>query len=321
MGIVGGCSLLAPDDAELLGGLRDGSAGEGGLGSDPGAGDGGNGGTVSDGSGGVRQAAGGTGGRPSNGGNLSDASVVGTGGNALDADAPDACTDAAPSCTGVVQPSPPLLPGIRLDVHCGAAVSSTADSCHIKAATTCPPEGYQGETHVTMTGISKLYYAVTLRIRGVVEPKVYMGGVPVVGSQGHFYSGGTAAGNPIYNTYGLTISDPPQSYFLNAGEEGELVLPIDYTQTVTIRAGAAVTVYTHSRNCAESYDCKDLSLAPKCPEAAPLTGVTHLTDKGQFVQVDFEKAGKPTTVPAKDPTATGAEATSSADQPADAGQP
>jgi hypothetical protein len=82
-------------------------------------------------------------------------------------------------------------------------------------------------------------FDVDLRFVGVVEQKSYTGG-----SNDSLYW--QVGGSPVadsYNVYALTISSPPQTFYINRGTSGLLVcFAIDYTQTVTINAGATVTL-------------------------------------------------------------------------------
>ncbi len=166
--------------------------------------------------------------------------------------------------------------------------------------TSCPKEGYQAHQVVSFGGMPKTLYRVKLRFRGVVEPKLYANGTAdIAGSNGQFYTGGSPAGNPIYNTYGLTVSDPAQTYYLNSWMEGDFVLALDYQETLLVRAGAVITLYGYTKLCALSYDCADLSMAPSCTPKL-LAGVSHLPDKGQFIQIDVvDISVAPATVPPK----------------------
>jgi hypothetical protein len=139
---------------------------------------------------------------------------------------------------------------------------------------------------IVFGGSPTLQYWAKLRFRGIVEPKVFQGGVAdIAGSNGRFYQDGAPGGNPVFNEYGFTVSSPGQSYFLNNWMEGDYVIALDYTETVLVRGGAKVTLFSYSKLCAQEYDCADLSKAPNCT-MKPLSGVTHLKDKGQFVQID-----------------------------------
>jgi hypothetical protein len=279
------CSLLAPSDGELLGG--GGAHREAGADSEPGGAAGGGGGGVgaTEGSGGSHA--------------VRDAAV-------RDATAPDAPRDTGDAVTDAQRPDPDSTPSpcgnascanpgapldhLRLELHCAARMG-TSNSCNLvlpAGLTSCPKEGLTVHESVTFGGDPAKLYRVVLRFRGVVEPKQYAGGVPdVAGSNGQFYEGGSGAGDPIYNAYGLTIADPPQDYHLNAWMEGDFVLALDYRETLSVRGGTAITLYGYTKLCALSYDCADLSKAPDCSPKS-LAGVAHLPDKGQFIQLDAE---------------------------------
>jgi hypothetical protein len=172
-----------------------------------------------------------------------------------------------------------------------------SDSCHVILPPTlpaCPAEGYRPEVRVTMQGEPGQTYAVTLHVRGVVEPKVYRNGLPVAGTgeldnMGLFYAGGEPSGNAIYNSYGLDVSNPPQRYYVNSWLEGDFVLALDYKVAVDIATGATVSLYGFTQRCQIAYDCESLSNVVNCPYK-PLAGVEHLPDHGQFLQVDFVSA-------------------------------
>lgn len=271
--LVAGCSLLAPSDAELLGRSRPGDAGSGGAGTDAAS------------SGGAPS----TGGRTSTGGRASGGAATG-GAQDLDGSAGATPESGPPSVA-------PKLGQLRLNLHCGERTSGTSDSCFLKLPsplTACPAEGHRPEVRATMQGDPGVTYAVTLHVRGVVEPKTYRNGQPVPGTgsldnKGLFYAGGEPGGNPIYNSYGLDVTAPSQRYFVNNWVEGDYVLALDYRVALQIESGATVSVYGFTQRCQISYDCEDLRNVVDCPYK-PLAGVEHLPDHGQFLQVDFESA-------------------------------
>lgn len=94
-----------------------------------------------------------------------------------------------------------------------------------------------------LSGDPNTIYGVTLRFRGVIEQKTYTGGT----NDGAFFqTAGTPAGDS-WNVYSLTVSDPPQIYYLNRGTSGmDLVNLIDYSATVPIRGNATVTLIAYS---------------------------------------------------------------------------
>ncbi|HEX2583495.1 MAG TPA: hypothetical protein VHL14_00060, partial [Steroidobacteraceae bacterium] len=125
-------------------------------------------------------------------------------------------------------------------------------------------------------------YDVTLHVRGVVEPKNYVGGTVQFD---HFQTGGEAVKND-YNVYNLTVSDPSATYVMNRNEEkvGHYTFSIDYHVTIPIRGGASVTM--------GSYDSNDVAIANH--EHHIVDGLTDLQQPfdGQFfdIQVDSVKA-------------------------------
>lgn len=98
----------------------------------------------------------------------------------------------------------------------------------------------------TFGGKPDVIYEVTLRFRGVSEPKNYEGG-QALGD--HFYVGGQEK-RDNYNIYSITVSDPPQTYYLNRDERktGHFTFAFDYTSTIQVRGGARVTLGTYDHN-------------------------------------------------------------------------
>lgn len=130
-------------------------------------------------------------------------------------------------------------------------------------------------------------YNVTLRFRGVVEWKEYSGGLQT----GHFVVGGTGASpgsipdNPIRNSYSLVVSNPPQTYFLNAYISGltDAVFVIDYTATIVVRGTATLTLQARSEN--------GFGFANSGNLTVPVTGgdppiIPSQPFAGQFIQMD-----------------------------------
>ena len=95
------------------------------------------------------------------------------------------------------------------------------------------------ETVVELRGDPTIVYDVTLRFRGVVEQKTYTGGT---NDGAYFQIGGSPAAD-LWNVYSLTVSDPPQTYYLNRGTSGQFTIhQFDYTKTIKMRGGATVTL-------------------------------------------------------------------------------
>lgn len=117
------------------------------------------------------------------------------------------------------------LSGLRWEVPVKTATSPTTGT----ADNPLPVSTVMGGT----TGTS---YSVTMRFRGVVELKTYLGGT----TTGNWNVGGSPAVDG-FNVYELTVSDPPGTYYLNAGVSNIFnCFMIDYEQTITVNGGATV---------------------------------------------------------------------------------
>jgi hypothetical protein len=135
----------------------------------------------------------------------------------------------------------------------------------------------------TIGGQIGVVYDVTLRIRGVLEPKVYTGGTA---ETNHFYVGGAATPS-LYNAFGIEVSSPPQTYFLNYDEglgESYRVFAVDHTKVIKMMGGATVTLAISDADCTLVRNCT--SFAGPCspyviPDVAPSAGYD-----GQFAQID-----------------------------------
>src|SRR4029077_9594861 len=93
------------------------------------------------------------------------------------------------------------LSGLLWSLPCAGSVGP--DSCATASSTT---------TSTTLGGLAGRTYDVTFRFRGVVEEKTYINGC----RDGDFSISGHPDNDP-YNLYRLTISSPPQTYYLNSG--------------------------------------------------------------------------------------------------------
>jgi hypothetical protein len=131
----------------------------------------------------------------------------------------------------------------------------------------------------TMGGIPGVTYWVTLRFRGVVEISQYVGGTPV----GEYWQiGGSPPAGSTINVYGLTVSSPPEAYFLNRGISHRVVVALDYDETISIAAGAVVTLRANSR---DSFELRNLDSSgrPLVIDGVPPAPAPF---DGQFVQMD-----------------------------------
>jgi hypothetical protein len=101
----------------------------------------------------------------------------------------------------------------------------------------------------TLTGTTGNAYALTLRVRGVVEQKSYDGtkGANASGTNAQFFVAGGNAKNDQWNVYGLAISDPDASYWLNNGaSQHSYVDGMDYTVDVVASGGSTLTLSASS---------------------------------------------------------------------------
>jgi hypothetical protein len=127
---------------------------------------------------------------------------------------------------------------------------------------------------VTVDGPSGAVYDVTLRVRGVVEPRHYTGGArgsPANGSNYGWYVGGLPSNAGDFNIYMLWVSSPVvsptdgrdgQFYFLNAINQSEahFCYPLDYTLTLPVAAGAQVRFFAIDSNCSMVRNCDESSV-------------------------------------------------------------
>jgi hypothetical protein len=189
-----------------------------------------------------------------------------------------------------------------------AAVDAAADPAADAEADAAPPaptamngqhwlipclvdKGNQNCTCSTMPGMETVtipgtqHWNVTVRIRGVMEGFTYQQGMPTVGSG--WYVGGNGTNDGGDNIYELTISSPPQHYFLNQGPTGHnYSVAYDYMANVMVDGGATVTFYSSGQDGLQwaNYDQNSQHIQ--------FAGVTTVPDpyNGQFAQLDVINA-------------------------------
>jgi hypothetical protein len=145
------------------------------------------------------------------------------------------------------------LAGLRLEVPCADHFNKDTE-CHWDRALLQGADArwkLKREIVRTFGGKPGVTYQVTLRVRGVVEPKNFSGGDVQFE---HFQTGGEPVKND-YNFYSLVVSDPAASYTVNRNAEkvGHYTFPIDYQVTIPIRGGATFTM--------GAYDSNDVAIA------------------------------------------------------------
>lgn len=129
-------------------------------------------------------------------------------------------------------------------------------------------------------GTAGITYDVKLHFRGVVEQKTYNGGC----SDGSYWLTGGASNGDGYNVYRLTISSPPQTFYLNRGSSNiTRSWALDFTQTIRIDAGATVTLF------ADTVDNQEIENKDAQNQPISVSNVSVAQPyNGQFIQMDVE---------------------------------
>lgn len=138
------------------------------------------------------------------------------------------------------------------------------------------------KTDVTSTAVlggrSGFTYDVTLHFRGVVERKTFTGGCP---GDASWQTGGAENGD-LYNVYQLTVSSPPQTFFLNVGASNLLyAFPVDFEKTIRVDAGATLTLFATSKDGIELKNIDEQST----PLVIDGASIAQPYD-GQFIEVE-----------------------------------
>jgi hypothetical protein len=144
----------------------------------------------------------------------------------------------------------------------------------------------------TLSGTSGQTYAVTLHFRGVVEEKTYVGndaggasaGSPDGAANPQFFVSGGADNGDTANVYELQVSDPPQTYFMNAGASS---MPhtswLDYVATIPMKAGATITLTANAVDDSEYANSNGVDGGPVLVPGVPPYPMAY---DGQFIQID-----------------------------------
>lgn len=173
------------------------------------------------------------------------------------------------------------LSGLRLEVPCADHFSGDTE-CHWDRAllqTADPRWKMKQEIVRTFAGRRGATYDVTLRIRGVVEPKNFTGGDVQFD---HFQTGGEPVKND-YNFYNIAVSEPAANYTVNRNAEkvGHYTFAIDYTVTIPIRGGATVTM--------GAYDSNDVAITNHQHHVVADLPPAPAAFDGQFFDIQVEK--------------------------------
>lgn len=224
--------------------------------------------------------------------------VTGSGGSTGDPTTGGLTTTGAPTCDGANPCDPDAVcsvVGDAIECTCNEGYTGDGYTCVVVPALAtlrwempCLPQlcGEACETELAetadaevLTGEPGVLYDVTLRIRGVVEEKTYLGGT----EDGHWHEGGEPADDAFNEMY-LDISAPPRRYWLNGGTSNQgWCVPLDYQRGVEVEAGATVTIGMFDPNTCQILNQDqpggDPIVIPDIPPAP------NFYD-GQFVQVD-----------------------------------
>lgn len=184
------------------------------------------------------------------------------------------------STTSVDHSSPEAsLTSLRIEVPCANPKFNQDTECHWDQTLLQkddPQWKLKREIVRTFSGKQGTLYEVTLRVRGVMEPKNYSGGEV---QQEHFQIGGTPLVDH-YNFYTLHVSDPEATYAFNRNQEkvGHYTFAVDYVVTIPVRGGATVTM--------GAYDLNDVAIANHQHHVISGVPPAPAPFDGQFFQLD-----------------------------------
>jgi hypothetical protein len=166
----------------------------------------------------------------------------------------------------------------RIEVPC-QSYEDGSELC--PAAMTLPP------INSTMGGDSSLTYAVTLRLRGLVEPHTFSGpsgSLEQETAAPYFITSSEGTPDDIpYALFSIQVAEPALTYYANAfytidGEFHHRLFAIDYTAELRVRGGATVTFRYADGNDEQVANFNDVVV----PGVPPAPAVFN----GQFLQFD-----------------------------------
>jgi len=188
-----------------------------------------------------------------------------------------------PTCSNPAQ----ALSGKRLELPCLPDADPVSQLCPTVADRThaCPAGGKVVKEVIQLSGDPNVLYSVTLHIRGVVEPRSYVGGRD---GGNHFYVGGTGQQPSNYNTYSIAVSAPAQTFYLNADTKPESyrVMTLDHEKAIVVQGGASVTLQIVDPDCAMVKNCKSFDSTQCTPYVVAGVPPDPMAFNGQFVQLD-----------------------------------
>jgi hypothetical protein len=161
------------------------------------------------------------------------------------------------------------LDGLRVELRC------VGNGC---GSTGCNMEEKDVDTK-SLAGDPDVVYDVTLRFRGVIEPKSYDG----PGQDGFFHPDAMPVADG-YNLFSIDVGDPEAIFYLNSGSSGMAVcFPLDEEHTVPVRGGTTLRLRADNGNDGCGVENRDSSGDHiVIPDIEPAPGWFD----GQFVQVD-----------------------------------
>lgn len=186
-----------------------------------------------------------------------------------------------------IDAAPPPLPGanpaanldkFRFDYNCGDRVGTKCNPgsvCFYSKAYV--NKRFAQTIPITIGGDAAVIYEVTLRIRGIMEPKAYPTCTPVTMAPGgdSFITicAGSTAGTETYNTWQLTVANPPATFFLNYNKKflGHVVSLIDANLSIKVRGGSQVEFTVDDVNGGQIRNCS-LVVPDLAPAPAPFDG-------------------------------------------------
>ena len=133
--------------------------------------------------------------------------------------------DSGGGTPGKLTPAQTNLDGQKYLLACGPDQGYSNLVCQNPQGA-CPNQGqpyltlgmHNRDEHVKFGGTAGTVYQVTIRVRGIVEPKHYTGGTKDTAHEG-FYTGGAPSQSGNYNVYLLKISGMQgQSYYLERAQ-------------------------------------------------------------------------------------------------------
>jgi hypothetical protein len=165
------------------------------------------------------------------------------------------------------------LPTLRFEVPCVGSQVGCSNSDGF-----CLTGSLEETAMAVMEGDPGVVYNVTISLRGVVAEKSYLGGV----TDAYWNEGGTP-GLDTWAVARIDVSDPLQSFFLNAGTSGSPFCDrLDYDRVVPIATGATVTIGYYDTNLCAAHNEDAFGMPITFDDVEPI----GLPFDGQFLQVD-----------------------------------